>query len=1576
MRLLLHYFSILILFISWSAKGQILDYGATEFCKFSPSNPLPITATPVGGTFSSNSANLVVNPVTGEIDLTTSVIGGPYIVTYTVGLSSANASMFIVDVPIATINYPNTQLCMTPLPPPSQRQPSSFGPPGGTFSISPAATGLSINTTTGLLSFNSFTPQGTYTITYTVNQAGCIDSETFDINLFQPVANPTLSYPQASYCQLETDPTPTFTPAGGTFSASPAGLSINATTGVIDLSASSGGSYTITYTIGNLCGNKTANFNLTVIAEPANPTLSYPQASYCKSDTNPSPTFTPAGGTFSALPAGLSINTSTGVVDIVASTVGTYTITYSVGSGLCTKTINTSFTLNPNPTITTFTYPSNTFCQNDPNPSPTVNPAGGSFASTAGLSINAVSGVIDLTTSITGTYNVNYTVTNLGCSTTQNFSVTINPAPAVPTLSYSQTAYCVNDSPTTPTFTPAGGTFSALPAGLSLNTSTGVITPSTSATGTYTVTYTVTLGSCSRQVTTNVTINPNPTITTFTYPSNTFCQNDPNPSPTVNPTGGSFASTAGLSINAVSGLINLASSTAGTYSVSYTITSGGCNTTQNFSVTINPAPAVPTLSYSQTAYCVNDSPTTPTFTPAGGTFSALPAGLSLNTSTGVITPSTSATGTYTVTYTVTLGSCSRQVTTNVTINPNPTITTFTYPSNTFCQNDPNPSPTVNPTGGSFASTAGLSINAVSGLINLASSTAGTYSVSYTITSGGCNTTQNFSVTINPAPAVPTLSYSQTAYCVNDSPTTPTFTPAGGTFSALPAGLSLNTSTGVITPSTSATGTYTVTYTVTLGGCSRQVTTNVTINPNPVITTFTYPSNTFCQNDPNPSPTVNPTGGSFASTAGLSINAVSGLINLASSTAGTYSVSYTITSGGCSTTQNFSVTINPAPAVPTLSYSQTAYCVNDSPTTPTFTPAGGTFSALPAGLSLNKSTGVIKPSTSATGTYTVTYTVTLGSCSRQVTSSVTINPNPTITTFTYPSNTFCQNDPNPSPTVNPTGGSFASTAGLSINAVSGLINLASSTAGTYSVSYTITSGGCSTTQNFSVTINPLPTTPTVSYPQTSYCTTGTNPSPTVSQAGGTFSASPAGLSINASSGVINLASSTANSYTVTYTLTNGCGSNSGTFNVSIVTTPATPTISYSQPSYCTTDTNPSPTVSQAGGTFSALPVGLSINASTGVINLAGSTSGAYTITYTLANGSCTSSNTFTLTVVQTPTAPTTTNGTRCGAGSVVLTASGGTNGNYRWYEPDGTTLIAGETNNTYTTPSLVVASTTYFVSAVNGSCESARVPVQALVQLTPTTITVTGVITDVTTCNPANSGAVNISITGGQAPYIFTWSNGATVEDIANLTAGSYSVTVRDFFNCQSVVTSFTVGTNIPNLTLNVNANIIGINEGESTNLSVTGSQTLVSAVWSPAEGLSDANSLNPTANPNQTTTYTVTATDNRGCTNTSQITIEVFGSELFVPNAFTPQNSDPKNQSFKVFGNGIGEITLRIFDKLGQVVYETSNVAEATTTGWNGTFNGKDLPTGIFTWELKGKYLTGNELSYKGKKSGTVLLVR
>jgi gliding motility-associated-like protein len=107
----------------------------------------------------------------------------------------------------------------------------------------------------------------------------------------------------------------------------------------------------------------------------------------------------------------------------------------------------------------------------------------------------------------------------------------------------------------------------------------------------------------------------------------------------------------------------------------------------------------------------------------------------------------------------------------------------------------------------------------------------------------------------------------------------------------------------------------------------------------------------------------------------------------------------------------------------------------------------------------------------------------------------------------------------------------------------------------------------------------------------------------------------------------------------------------------------------------------------------------------------------TTTYYVAinNGSCESTRTpVTATINTPPSAPTVTGNSSCGGGSVVLTASGGTTGQYRWYTvATGGSPVANETNSTYTTPALS-ATTTYYVAINNGSCESTRASVTATI----------------------------------------------------------------------------------------------------------------------------------------------------------------------------------------------------------------------------------------------------------------------
>ena len=166
-----------------------------------------------------------------------------------------------------------------------------------------------------------------------------------------------------------------------------------------------------------------------------------------------------------------------------------------------------------------------------------------------------------------------------GCVSSSRTAVTafINPVPTA-TISYGASAFCSSNSNITPVITgQSGGSFSST-AGLSLNSSTGEISPSASSAGTYTVTYTFSDGTCSGSTTASVSIQLAPSAT-ISYPGNPYCISDQNVySVSLSGTsGGVFSSVAGLALNAGNGNITPSASSAGSYTVNYFIAgSGAC----------------------------------------------------------------------------------------------------------------------------------------------------------------------------------------------------------------------------------------------------------------------------------------------------------------------------------------------------------------------------------------------------------------------------------------------------------------------------------------------------------------------------------------------------------------------------------------------------------------------------------------------------------------------------------------------------------------------------------------------------------------------------------------------------------------------------------------------------------------------------------------------------------------------------------------------------------------------------------------------------------------------------------------
>ena len=145
-------------------------------------------------------------------------------------------------------------------------------------------------------------------------------------------------------------------------------------------------------------------------------------------------------------------------------------------------------------------------------------------------------------------------------------------------------------------------------------------------------------------------------------------------------------------------------------------------------------------------------------------------------------------------------------------------------------------------------------------------------------------------------------------------------------------------------------------------------------------------------------------------------------------------------------------------------------------------------------------------------------------------------------------------------------------------------------------------------------------------------------------------------------------------------------------------------------------------------------------------------------------------------------------------------------------------------------------------------------------------------------------------------------------------------------------------------------------------------------LWNPPQGLSDSTIPNPMATPSQTTEYVLTGTDSVGCTATA--TTHIFVQETaFIPNLFTP-NGDGKNDNIMVYGlTTASRFSFKIFNREGSLVYETKDISQVSSTGWNGFVQGTRQPSGLYYWKVDGEMPNGDKLLLNGKTNGSILLV-
>ncbi|MBL4703257.1 MAG: gliding motility-associated C-terminal domain-containing protein [Flavobacteriales bacterium] len=258
------------------------------------------------------------------------------------------------------------------------------------------------------------------------------------------------------------------------------------------------------------------------------------------------------------------------------------------------------------------------------------------------------------------------------------------------------------------------------------------------------------------------------------------------------------------------------------------------------------------------------------------------------------------------------------------------------------------------------------------------------------------------------------------------------------------------------------------------------------------------------------------------------------------------------------------------------------------------------------------------------------------------------------------------------------------------------------------------------------------------------------------------------------------------------------------------------------------------------------------------------------------------------------------------------------------------------------------------------------------------LTHTNSCTSSDTINVGQYAPLNLNLGGGQLMCLgdsilldagsgfvsYLWDDGSTNQTNTFYAFGTYNVIVTDTNNC----------TESDSVLINPDTFFYTIGSDTTISLGATIDLTAnpgISYLWSNSDTTQTIS-----AAPIFDETFTATTLLANGCYEVGSINVLINEDlNIFVPNMFSP-NGDASNDLFLVYGFGIAEVDFRIYNRWGGEVWNTSDINELQLTGWDGTFNGEDQPTGTYVWKMTGTTVDGAAVSFQGNNNGTLLLRR
>ena len=248
-------------------------------------------------------------------------------------------------------------------------------------------------------------------------------------------------------------------------------------------------------------------------------------------------------------------------------------------------------------------------------------------------------------------------------------------------------------------------------------------------------------------------------------------------------------------------------------------------------------------------------------------------------------------------------------------------------------------------------------------------------------------------------------------------------------------------------------------------------------------------------------------------------------------------------------------------------------------------------------------------------------------------------------------------------------------------------------------------------------------------------------------------------------------------------------------------------------------------------------------------------------------------------------------------------------------------------------------------------------------------------TDAPECFGDRNGVIIINeVQGGRLPYRYSLNNGdfTSAQFFGNLGSGTFSLAVEDANGCTNDVD--VIVDSVEELTIDLDSfDVREITLGDMLTLEPMSNDLSIpdsAYVWAIGFDGDTLEGLRPVVSPLFTTSYSITVTDEFGCTASDDLLVQVNKPRsIYIPNAFNPNSTNGNNQFTIHGGQDVAIVrSVRIFNRWGEVIFSDRDFPtdDPTRGSWDGNFRNREAQSGVYVYIVEVDFIDGESKMYSG----------